>query len=347
MDFLKEIKKYNLRPSVERNLPLFLNSCVGWGYTDFLKENYGLSFKVYGSLGRENYFNSLVNQNFFAKPLNEIYQNRQKFYALRKKALDYFKEFRLKYRQLRNVNDLVYFKFLTENYPVYFSALGFYNCLWRFFGHKKVHSRLLKNLSAERTLLAAFYPQVESDFKKRAIIIGRQKKFPGDLVRYLTRTEMNSFLINGRLTSPKILELKRRLKNYTYLHLNHSEYVTSNQAVFNRLKKEFSHRQNPSLIKGFAVYPGKTRGIVNKGGRASGKGDILVVSMTHPEDNSVLKKYSAIVTNEGGVLTHAAIVARELKIPCITGTKIATQALQDGDFVEVDADKGIVRKIKK
>ena len=76
------------------------------------------------------------------------------------------------------------------------------------------------------------------------------------------------------------------------------------------------------------------------------KGDILVTSMTRPEFVSLMKMASAIVTNEGGISCHAAIVARELKKPCIIGTKIATQVLKDGDYVEVDAEKGIVRKIK-
>ncbi len=48
----------------------------------------------------------------------------------------------------------------------------------------------------------------------------------------------------------------------------------------------------------------------------------------------------------GGITSHAAIVARELKKPCVVGTKIATQILRDGDLVEVDADEGVVRKIK-
>ena len=58
------------------------------------------------------------------------------------------------------------------------------------------------------------------------------------------------------------------------------------------------------------------------------------------------EKAGAIVTDEGGLTSHAAIVSRELKIPCIVGTKIATKILKDGDIVEVDAENGIVRKIK-
>ena len=59
-----------------------------------------------------------------------------------------------------------------------------------------------------------------------------------------------------------------------------------------------------------------------------------------------MKKAAAIVTDEGGITSHAAIVSRELGIPCVIGTKFATKVFKDGDLIEVDADKGIVRKIK-
>jgi len=62
--------------------------------------------------------------------------------------------------------------------------------------------------------------------------------------------------------------------------------------------------------------------------------------------NPLISIVKAIVTNEGGILCHAAIIAREFKKPCIVGTKIATQVLHDGDLVEVDANKGIVKIIK-
>ncbi len=74
--------------------------------------------------------------------------------------------------------------------------------------------------------------------------------------------------------------------------------------------------------------------------------DVLVCSMTDPNFVPLMKKASAIITDTGGILCHAAIISRELGIPCIIGTKIATQVLKDGDLVEVDADRGIVRIIK-
>jgi len=60
-----------------------------------------------------------------------------------------------------------------------------------------------------------------------------------------------------------------------------------------------------------------------------------------------MKRASAIVTDEGGITCHAAIIARELKVPCVIGTKIATQVLKDGDLVEVNANQGIVKILKK
>jgi phosphohistidine swiveling domain-containing protein len=77
------------------------------------------------------------------------------------------------------------------------------------------------------------------------------------------------------------------------------------------------------------------------------EGDILIASMTRPEYMPLMKKAAAIVTNEGGISSHAAILSRELRKPCIIGTKFATKVFKDGDIVEVDADKGIVRKIDK
>ena len=75
-------------------------------------------------------------------------------------------------------------------------------------------------------------------------------------------------------------------------------------------------------------------------------GDILVTSMTRPEFVPLMKKAAAIITNEGGIASHAAIVSRELKVPCITGTKIATKILKTGDSIEVDTNTGTISILK-
>jgi phosphohistidine swiveling domain-containing protein len=75
--------------------------------------------------------------------------------------------------------------------------------------------------------------------------------------------------------------------------------------------------------------------------------EILVVPSTTPDYVPVMKKAAAIITDEGGLTCHAAIMSRELKTPCIIGTKIGTKVLRDGDLVEVDAEKGIIKILKK
>ncbi len=118
-----------------------------------------------------------------------------------------------------------------------------------------------------------------------------------------------------------------------------------------RIEQTIIKVDDVNTIKGTTAYPGQVKGKVKvvvgdpKNAVGFNEGDILVTGMTRPEFLPLMKKSAAIVTDSGGVLSHAAIVARELKKPCIIGTKIATKVLKDGDIVDVDAERGIVRKI--
>lgn len=76
-------------------------------------------------------------------------------------------------------------------------------------------------------------------------------------------------------------------------------------------------------------------------------GDVLVTGMTRPEFVPYMKRACAIITDEGGITCHAAIVSRELHIPCLIGTKIATKILRNGDKVEVDANHGIIKILER
>lgn len=102
-------------------------------------------------------------------------------------------------------------------------------------------------------------------------------------------------------------------------------------------------------LKGVIANKGNVRGVVkvvlsSKDFHKINSGDILVTTMTSVDFVPVMEKAAAFVTNEGGITSHAAIVAREMNKPCIIGTKVATQVLKDGEEVEVDANAGIVRK---
>ncbi|MBM3228900.1 phosphoenolpyruvate synthase [Candidatus Parvarchaeota archaeon] len=101
------------------------------------------------------------------------------------------------------------------------------------------------------------------------------------------------------------------------------------------------------LIKGLGASPGIAKGPVKlipspKDIGLMEKGDILVTDMTTPDFVPAMKKAAAIVTNTGGRTCHAAIVSREMGIPCIVGAKGATDTLKPGQFITVDAARGIV-----
>ena len=73
------------------------------------------------------------------------------------------------------------------------------------------------------------------------------------------------------------------------------------------------------------------------------KGDILVAPMTRPEFVPLMRKAAAIVTDQGGITSHASIISRELGKPCIVGTKVATKVIKDNQIIEVNANHGVVK----
>jgi pyruvate,water dikinase len=123
-------------------------------------------------------------------------------------------------------------------------------------------------------------------------------------------------------------------------------YILQTRAVTTLKKPEEHEKPTGNLIlEGFGVSPGIARGKVNLIRDISElykieKGDILVTEMTSPDYVVAMEKSNAIITNSGGSTCHAAIVSRELGIPCIVGTKNATEILKEGDEITVDATHG-------
>lgn len=125
--------------------------------------------------------------------------------------------------------------------------------------------------------------------------------------------------------------------------------------LFKEMKNYLKKKEDLSEIMYFhgqTASTGKATGIVKiinaiKDLPKMKEGDVLVSQMTNPDLVPAMKKASAIITDLGGITCHAAIVSRELKIPCVIGTKIATKSLKDGDKVFVDANQGEVRVLER
>ena len=124
-----------------------------------------------------------------------------------------------------------------------------------------------------------------------------------------------------------------------------------NRLLGNYIGTPKSLQKSKSEISGTVAHPGVVRGRVRLiqpemiEGTQFDDGDVLVADNTDIRFVPLMRKAGAIVTDRGGMLSHASIVARELKKPCIVGTSSATKLLKDGDLVEVDAEKGVVRKL--
>lgn len=173
--------------------------------------------------------------------------------------------------------------------------------------------------------------------------------------------ELHSLLPAEFLTAIKTkkipnVEILRQRFNKSVVHVktfNKIEVFLGREAeafIKNNKPQEQAVSQN-AVIKGFVASSGKVTGIVKivnnvKDIHKIFKGDILVAAQTIPQYLPAMAKAAAFVTDIGGITSHAAIVAREMKKPCIIGTKIASKILRDGDIIEVDAEKGEVRKIK-
>ncbi len=165
-------------------------------------------------------------------------------------------------------------------------------------------------------------------------------------VRLLTPEETRKGLVDGIIP-----DLAQRGSFAVYEHADGKVRVLnpdSARAIEQTLPK--ADVNGLESLQGQCACPGSARGkatIVNteKDIHKLQQGDVLFSYATAPELMAAIRKASAIVTDRGGVTCHAAIVSRELGIPCVIGTKVGTQWIKEGQMVEVDAAAGIVRKV--
>ncbi len=192
------------------------------------------------------------------------------------------------------------------------------------------------------------FDELESFFRDFGKLISEKEGYDVKHIQALLRDEVIDYLENKKLPDKETLGERYKASGFL-LHDGKGSFLGSEaleiESEINRVD------ENIKEIKGTTAFPGKTKGICRIIDNPSevkefNKGDIIVTGMTRPDFTVLIDKAAAIVTDAGGILSHAAIIAREMKKPCIVGTEIATTVLKDGDLIEVDAEKGIVRKIK-
>jgi phosphoenolpyruvate synthase/pyruvate phosphate dikinase len=350
---------------VTREIPLLYVFYVNFGYVN-LEKAVGLSF----------FNNILVNNN----GIIERYSDPQELKRIYKQLVNLFKEKReekffkkaneldgeigkiirmtdeanlCKFSQKKLLEIFLNFdrklrRYWIDYLAVFFSGPALENAKYSIF--LKKYNQEIENLkgaySARIQVEKIFFPKFLGEVEARA-------KINFSLLLFAFPGEIIDFLKGKKLFNKTKLEERKRY--YVWFTKNgKGGYFTGDKAreVENReLTKKSEDYSSVSIIRGVTASPGKAKGNVKVvlGVKDSSKiklGDILVTSMTNPKYIPAMRRAAAFVTDEGGLTCHAAILSRELNKPCVIGTKIATKVLKDGDLVEVDANKGIVKKLK-
>lgn len=163
----------------------------------------------------------------------------------------------------------------------------------------------------------------------------------------LSHLELKDLLYKGQVNKA---QLKLRHKSCLAL-CSPTEYHLFEGKNLHLKIDDFEEKvENPSVVHGLVASSGTARGkvrvVIMHTDIAKVKiGEILVTNNTTPDYVPAMRKAAAIVTEQGGITSHAALVSRELGVPCVIGTKIVTKIFKTGDRVEVDANKGIIRRI--
>jgi len=188
---------------------------------------------------------------------------------------------------------------------------------------------------------------IESGYNLKRFFDKLKKELPLSNITLAYYWEIRDLLEGKKLD---LNSIEKRKETYSFIVIGNYFYEYDPKTASEIKKKIESSLDLTGEIKGQTACMGKITGKVRvlhsaKEINKVKKGDILVTSMTTPDYVPAMEKAAAFVTDEGGLSCHAAIVAREMKKPCVIGTKIATKVLKDDDLVEVDANKGTVKKI--
>lgn len=193
-------------------------------------------------------------------------------------------------------------------------------------------------------------------FEKLLKEISRRTSLSLNQVRTLDPVLLKSVL--KKIDAKSIKEINQRLVSHVCIPQNNGSVKIYSGVESARMMKKWLKKADDenidsvSILNGQVAFPGKVQGVVKIINKPEEMikmldGEVLVSMATTPSLVPVMKKASAIITDEGGLTCHASIVSREMKTPCVVGLKIATKVLKDGDLVEVDANSGVVKILKR
>ena len=339
----------DIRPAWERNFSFFVTYLIGEYHMRELKKVLGIGFLMcafFHSKGQIKFYRSESEEADFNRNLAEKSRKESGFVEyISKNLIDYttrINDFFLKEKDLTKDNAERLFSLFNSHFPFHFSVFWLADYIEE--NSLNISDEEKEMLYNARKRDELIFPNIDKWFLKYK---------PECLL--MTPDECMEYIQRGNGLSE--LEFKKRNEAaFAYFYGNNSNLFSGEKAKLweEKFNNVFLRRfdLNQKEIRGKAAFSGVYKGIVRVVTRFDDfrnlkTGEVLVTPITIPAYYQYIKKAGAIITDEGAILCHAAILAREQKIPCIVGARIATKVLKDGDLVEVDANKGTVRIIKK
>lgn len=326
-DFLKSFLMHD-------GLEMF-NETFGRGHPELITVRNGDMFAHYLSADAQNEMLRFIRESLGRDPefiMSTVLKGEARFNELidfsELKGIDMEKSSN---SELKNVLSR-YFSLYREAYPAFHLSI---------FGDGLEEKHILDAMAGFRLFSRESFNKAHENIAPLFGEIGKRSGLSAEEIKMLKPSEIEDLLDGKRLG---FSDMAARRKTCYFIHENGKSELKENEHMM--IEEESS-----AEIRGHGTFPSFYSGVVRIANSSQEleklkPGDVLVTRMTTPDMISRgLDRAGAFVTDEGGATCHAAALSREFGVPAIFGTGNATKLLRDGDIVEIDAEKGTVKKV--
>lgn len=324
-----------------------LSSTISYHYREVLEKDFGVGLPYFVIISRKGYgtcyfeietFNAF-GENLANKVRNGEY-NINAFSENLKKQADVVSELTKKAAE-GNFSSTLFDEYIETLYS-YNSAHRFVKVVVDYLTQEELKENF-EVLEESRLYSEPTYTLLEEFTQLQSKHIANQSELSYEQAHALSRDEIKKYWESRELPEAEILDT--RFQESAIISLDSGIEITAQN--ISAIEDSLTQVDIQKEFTGSVAHKGLVEGIARiildpTKDHVFNEGDILVADMTRPEYIPLIKKSSAIVTDAGGMLCHAAISAREFQIPCIVGTQIATKSIKDGDLIKVDADNGVI-----
>ena len=335
----------------ERECDLFTAYCIMIGYLQYYKDIAGANFNNFLLINKNGIVHSWRLESEYNTFLKKLKNEKPDKFLKLLNNLDKQNKKLLKFLDYNNLQDysnnelLKIFSNFVGNYSKYFSLFTLPKYFGMILDEKLLSAKIKTKLRKVRGV--ADYEKIQKKFLP-LFFKELQKRFniSWELFFYALPSEIINLLKSSQEINEKELRQRKRLVGFLTRNGQKTKMFLG-QAADNILKENIKNgNYKEKTIKGMTanggIVTGRVKIVLRESDLKNIKNKIIVTPMTSIKFVPYLKGILGIVTNEGGIACHAAIISREMNVPCVVGTKMATAILKNNDKIKLDANKGLI-----